>query len=64
MERYKIELGGYFVIVTSRKMSAEDALELYKSRDASEKIFRGDKSYLGNKSLRIQSDEEVNAKNK
>lgn len=33
-----------------------DILELYKSRDASKKLFSGDKSYLGNKSLRVQSD--------
>ena len=58
----EINLCGYFVIVTSRKMSAKDALELYKSRDVSEKLFRGDKSYLGNKSLRVQSDEVANAK--
>jgi transposase len=51
------DLCGYFVIVTSKKMSAKEALELYKSRDASEKLFSGDKSYLGNKSLRVQSDE-------
>jgi transposase len=43
-------------------MTAKDALELYKSRDASEKLFKGDKSYLGNRSLRVQSDEVANAK--
>ena len=43
-------------------MTAKDALELYKSRDASEKLFKGDKSYLGNRSLRVQSDETANAK--
>jgi transposase len=55
------ELGlcGYFVIVTSSKMSAKVALDLYKSRDQSEKLFRGDKSYLGNKSVRVHSDESV-----
>ena len=36
------DLGGYFVIVTSKKMSAKEALELYKSRDVSEKLFRGE----------------------
>ena len=56
------DLGGYFVIVTSEKMTAKEALELYKSRDASEKLFRGDKSYLGNKILRVQSDEAASAK--
>lgn len=55
-------LCGYYVIATSSKMTAEEALVLYKSRDASEKLFRGDKSYLGNKSLRICSDEAASAK--
>ena len=58
----EIDLCGYFVIVTSRQMTAEEALELYKSRDVSEKLFRGDKSYLGNRSLRVQSDEAASAK--
>lgn len=58
----EIDLGGYFVIVTSKRMTAKDALELYKSRDASEKLFLGDKSYLGNGALRVQSDETANAK--
>ena len=56
------DLGGYFTIVTSEKMTAKEALELYKSRDASEKLFKGDKSYLGNRSLRVQSDEAATAK--
>jgi hypothetical protein len=43
---------GYYVIITSEKMRASEALNLYKSRDASEKLFRGDKSYLGDKSMR------------
>ena len=38
-------------------MSAKEAIELYKSRDTSEKLFRGDKSYLGNKSIRVYSEE-------
>ena len=58
----EIRLCGYFVIITSKKMTAKEALSLYKSRDGSEKLFRGDKSYLGNKSLRVQSDESANAK--
>ena len=53
---------GYFVIVTSEKMTAKEAIELYKSRDASEKLFRGDKSYLGDKSLRVYSDEAAASK--
>jgi len=58
----EINLCGYFVIITSEEMSAVDALSLYKQRDASEKLFRGDKSYLGNKSFRVHSDESVDAK--
>lgn len=58
----EIDSCGYFVIVTSKRMTAGEALELYKSRDASEKLFRGDKSYLGNRSLRVQSDEAAGAK--
>ena len=58
----EIRLCGYFVIITSEKMAAAQALELYKSRDASEKLFRGDKSYLGNKSFRVHTSESVHAK--
>lgn len=63
--KYEIKSGGfarYFVIITSEKMTAAQALELYKSRDASEKLFRGDKSYLGNKSFRVHTSESVQAK--
>lgn len=58
----ELKLCGYFCIVTSEKMSAKDAINLYKSRDASEKLFRGDKSYLGDKSLRVYSDESAASK--
>lgn len=55
-------LSGYFCIITSEKMTAKEALSLYKSRDASEKLFRGDKSYLGDKSLRIYGDSAMESK--
>lgn len=58
----EIRLCGYFCIITSEDMSAKEALELYKSRDVSEKLFRGDKSYLGNKSLRVHGEESAEAK--
>ena len=58
----EIGLCGYFVIVTSEKMTAAEALELYKSRDDSEKTFRGDKSYLGAKSERVYSNESYETK--
>ena len=65
-ERYSVverelELAGYFCIITSEKMSAKEAIELYKSHDTSEKLFRGDKSYLGNKSIRVYSEESERA---
>lgn len=56
------DLSGYFCIITSEKMNAREALDLYKSRDASEKLFRGDKSYLGDKSLRIYGDSAAESK--
>lgn len=37
--RQEISLCGYFVIITSKNMTAKEATELYKSRDASEKPF-------------------------
>lgn len=58
----EIKLCGYFVLITSEKMTAAEALEQYKSRDASEKLFRGDKSYLGNHSYRVHSSESVTNK--
>ena len=58
----ELDLAGYFCIITSEKMSAKEAIELYKSRDTSEKLFRGDKSYLGNKSIREYSEESARAK--
>jgi transposase len=58
----ELSLCGYFALITSAKMSAKEALDLYKGRDGHEKLFRGDKSYLGNKSVRVHSDESVSGK--
>ena len=58
----EIRLCGYFVIITSARMTAEEALTLYKGRDSSEKLFRGDKSYLGNKTERVYGSESVDTK--
>ena len=60
--KQQLRLCGYFCIVTSDKMSAAEALDLYYSRDASEKLFRGDKTYLGNKSERTYYTESTEAK--
>lgn len=58
----ELSLAGYFAIVSSENMTAREAIELYKSRDASEKLFRSDESYLGNKSMRVYSDEALSSK--
>ena len=43
-------------------MNAEEALDLYKSRDASEKLFREDKAYLDNRSMRVSSETALRSK--
>ncbi|APG67969.1 hypothetical protein LOB22_09095 [Lactobacillus delbrueckii subsp. lactis] len=53
---------GYFAIVTSEKMTASEALNLYKSRDISEKLFGSDKTLLGNRSFRVASSQAAEAK--
>jgi transposase len=58
----ELELCGYFCIITSRKMTASQALIQYKGRDMSEKLFRADKSFIGSKSNRGHSSEVHSAK--
>ncbi len=58
----ELSLAGYFAIVSTDKMTAKEALDQYKSRDASEKLFRADKSYLGNNSMRVCSNEALASK--
>ena len=58
----ELALCGYFCIVTSERMSAEQALILYKGRDASEKLFSSDKTFLGGRSMRVQSQDALSSK--
>jgi hypothetical protein len=58
----EMQLCGYFTIVTSKKMSAQEALTLYKSRDVSEKLFCSDKSFLGNHTLRVSRNDAIESK--
>ncbi len=58
----ELRLCGYFCIVTSEKMTASAALIQYKGRDISEKLFKADKSFLGSRSMRVQSEEALSAK--
>lgn len=62
MIRAELDLCGYFAIISSEKMDAKKAITLYKNRDASEKVFRADKSYLGNNCLRVVSEEAASNK--
>ena len=44
---------GYFVLITSEKMTASEALSKYRDRDAIEKLFRTIKSLLGMDTFRV-----------
>ena len=43
-------------------MSASQALEIYRDRDAIEKVFRMEKTYLGNDVFRVHLDEHLESK--
>ena len=58
----ELKLCGYFCIITSEKMTAKQALDLYKGRDASEKLFLADKTFLGNHALRSSTEESAASK--
>lgn len=53
---------GYFVIITSSEITAARALELYKGRDVSEKLFRANKSLLGSRTMRAHMNETEDAR--
>ena len=58
----RMEECGYFVICTSEEMSAEEALDIYRSRDESEKLFRLMKTELDYDKLAVYSDRRVRNK--
>lgn len=58
----ELKLCGYFCIITSEKMTASEALIHYKGRDVSEKLFRADKTFIGSRSMRVQSVQALSAK--
>ena len=49
-------------VSSSEKMTAKQALEIYKGRDASEKLFLSDKTFLGNHALRSSTEETAASK--
>ena len=56
------EVCGYFCLVSSKKMTTQEAYRLYRGRDVSEKLFRADKTFLGSSAQRIHSNEALHAK--
>ncbi len=58
----EIKLYGYFVIITSEKMTAEEALTLCIRGNESQKLFCGNKPYLQDGSERIYGHKSVDAK--
>ena len=53
---------GYFCLISSNRMTAEDAYLLYSGRDSTEKLFRADKSFLGADRMRVHCDDAVKTK--
>ena len=46
---------GYFCLISSNKISAQEAYEIYRGRDSTEKLFMVNKTFLGSKSARVHS---------
>ena len=57
-----MEEAGYFVICTSENMTAEEALNIYRNRDQSEKLFRVLKTELDYDKTAVYSDASVRTK--
>ena len=53
---------GYYILVTSDKMTAPEAIKAYSKRDCVEKVFLALKSFLGMNKIGVQTDEAIHAK--
>ena len=53
---------GFFVIVTSKEMTAKEAIDIYRNRDVVEKLFRMIKTELGYNTFRVYDDKSVISK--
>lgn len=58
----EIDKLGYFVIVTSKEMTAVEALDIYRQRDSVEKIFRMLKTGLEYDTFRVHSQDSLESK--
>ena len=60
-----VEIDGHRLLMDAGvhpNIEGREALPLYKSRDASEKLFCSDKSFLGNRTARAMSDDVLEGK--
>ena len=53
---------GYFVLITSEKMTYAEAFNKYSGRDQSEKLFKSGKSFLGGDSYRVHTKQSLESK--
>ena len=58
----KLSKCGYFMIISSKDLSAKKILDIYRNRDSVEKIFRALKSSLDYEHFRVHSDSSLKAK--
>jgi len=58
----RTDMLGFFVLVTSEKMSAEEALSIYRDRDSTEKIFCSLKASLEYDTYRVHSQQSLEGK--
>lgn len=53
---------GYFVLITAEEMTASEALEKYRGRDAIEKLFRTIKNMIGMNTIRVHGTDSMEGK--
>ena len=53
---------GYFVLITSEKMTYTEAFNKYSGRDQSEKLFKSGKSFLGGDAYRVHTKQSLESK--
>ena len=58
----KTDQFGFFAIITSQKMSAGEALDLYRKRDSIEKLFRAMKTGFEYDNVKVHSTKSVESK--
>ena len=59
IQEYRNKYAGFFVIMTTKKMDAFEALQTYKDKDGVEKVFDDLKNTLDMKRLRIHSSDQM-----